>query len=159
MLIRGARGFYDRSAAESKGSKVQALDQYCFVDTNLKAYPAYDLSSGKLTVPQLRITAEQQTGKPDQGNAPKDRDLELKGTAPEGIGNSSSGSPRVRAKAPPLRLQLSEAKLGRSLPLKSQAVLRLPLMLHSSEVQTGRCNMQNCFAFTSACCIKAMLIC
>ena len=93
-----------------------------------------------MRVASARLSAKQQTGKTD-ASLLRDRTCDLKQPATEDGSPPPTGM-KVQAKSPPLTLQLSDDKLQKQLPLKSGAIVRLPLMMHSPEVRS--CN--TCFA-------------
>ena len=88
--------------------------------------------AGIMRVASARLSAKQQTGKTDI-SVLRDRTCDLKQPTTDEGSLPPTGS-KVQAKSPPLSLQLSDDKLQKHLPLKSGAIVRLPLMMHSPEV-------------------------
>lgn len=91
------------------------------------------MCSGSLGVASARLSAQQQTGKADPSLQTRERTLELATQA--GEGSTQAGGLKLTARSPPLNLHLSEERLEKALPLKGDKVVRLPIMLHSSEVR------------------------
>ena len=86
---------------------------------------------------EATLTAEQQTGKADS-SVLKDREFELR-TAQTDPSGTGPGSPRAKARSPPLSMHLAEDRLSRQLPLTGQGTVKLPVMLHAAQVQHSIC--------------------
>ena len=89
--------------------------------------------SGIMKVASARLSAKQQAGKTDVSLL-RDRTFDLKQPATDDGSPPPTGA-KAHAKSPALTLQLSDDKLQKQLPLKSGAIVRLPLMMHSPEVR------------------------
>ena len=87
---------------------------------------------GKLGIASARLTAKQQTERPDASQQ-RDRTFDLRSAPSEGAGTPPSRL-KTQAKSPALAMQLSEERLRKSLPMKPGALVKLPILLHSPEV-------------------------
>ena len=87
-----------------------------------------------MRVASARLSAKQQTGKADTSLL-RDRTCDLKQPATDDGSPPPTGM-KVQARSPALTLQLSGEKLQKQLPLKSGAIVRLPIMMHSPEVRS-----------------------
>lgn len=86
-----------------------------------------------MRIASATLSAEQQhTGKAD-ANLHQDRSFDLRSQPNDGNESPRSG-PKPPARAPALRIHLSQDKLRKHLPLSEGAALKLPILLHGPEV-------------------------